>query len=78
MAEHNVNGVWTISSRGVWLPGMFATRRAARAAYRLSDANLAALWQRKGFAENGNADGTTSYAMTEDDVRAALAVQSAS
>ena len=60
------------ASRGVWSPGVFATYRAAQIARWLREDLLRSLWERKAFAENGNTDGTTDYALTEDDIEAEL------
>lgn len=73
MGEHQLGeGRWVCSSHSVWLPGVYATKDAARMAYRLSPGDLEALWQRKAFEENGRPDGTTEYRLTVDDLREAL------
>ena len=40
---HGVNGYFVISSHEVWLPGVYESERAARYAFRFSDARLQAL-----------------------------------
>ena len=78
MTEHRTDsGNWVISSQGVWMDGIFACRRGARLAYRLSVQGLYDLWQNKCFVENGNPDGTTNYALTHMDVLTKLRAEHA-
>ena len=71
---HETNGHYVVAD-GCWLPGCYATVKAARDAAKLSDTRIAELWKRKGFQENGKPDGTTDYCLTEADVDEALAAQ---
>lgn len=48
MAIHEVDGTFSISSGGMWLPGIYDTPQAARAAFQLTDAEMAALWEEVG------------------------------
>jgi len=43
MAIHRVKDGYVISSRQVWLPGIYDSERTARAAFRKSDEALSAL-----------------------------------
>lgn len=48
MTIHPVDGGYVISSRGAWLPGVYATERAARYAFRFSNEELADLYRTRG------------------------------
>lgn len=73
MAEHQIHGGnWVASSRQCSIDGVYDTRGAAKLAYKLTPCELNKLWKRKGFTENGNADGTTDYALTHADMTEAI------
>lgn len=47
MATHQgADGTWSISSRQMWLPGIYDTETTARAAFRLDNRTLQALTDR--------------------------------
>ena len=74
MAETQLSdGFWVCSSRGSWLPGVYETRKACLMAYRADRAALWAAWDAK-----CGPDGPVPFcvALTEDDVRKAVAVTS--
>tara|TARA_R100001039_G_C1801494_1_gene78055 strand:+ start:230 stop:469 length:240 start_codon:yes stop_codon:yes gene_type:complete len=62
-----VDDGYVISSRGVWLPGVYESEKAARVAFMLSDAVLASL-QEKANLHAGDSGGV----VTHRDVIAAL------
>ena len=57
------NGEYVISSRGVWLPGVYADEKAARYAFQFSDWELDRLQQERNSASDGRPIGM-------DDLRA--------
>lgn len=68
---HPIGGVYLLSSNSFWLPGLYATERAARMAYHRRDEDLRAAWEAR-LAEWGGAipEGRDAEAaLTEDDVR---------
>lgn len=76
MAETQIKiGQWVASSNQCAMEGVYETQGAAKLAYRLTPCELSELWQRIGFAENGNPDGTTDYALTHDDMTKALSLK---
>ena len=65
MAEHEVEkGEWVCSAYNVWVEGVYATRKAARLAYRVSPSILGQAWEAK-----RGADGIVAGIFTEDEVR---------
>ena len=57
---HELDGKYSISSRQVWVPGCYDTKRAARYAFRFSNAELEALQKRKN-EENGGTCGVITF-----------------
>lgn len=49
-----VDSGFVISSQSVWMPGVYANRRAANYAFRFSDDELQALQDRENAANGGN------------------------
>jgi hypothetical protein len=58
------DGTFVISSRGCWLPGVYATERAGRYAFRFTDEQLSGLTERICAGEG--------RAITSDDLRLAF------
>lgn len=50
--HHLPNDQVVISSKGVWLPGIYATEAAARFAFQLTDAELYEISHSRGRGEN--------------------------
>lgn len=60
---HESDGTFTISSHGMWLPGIYASKRAARYAFRFSSLALNELQDRINHSDRGN------RVITMDDLR---------
>lgn len=49
---HEKDGLFSISSKGAWLYGIYATERAARYAFQFSDHELLAINTDRGFGDD--------------------------
>ena len=66
MAIHKVDNHYVISSRQVWMPGAYESERAARYAFRFTDAELQAL------QDSVNPGGVITFVMLQEARRAKI------